>query len=730
MREEFTTKSAKGAKSGRFFICAFCAFCGEFYFLIFLFVRLKSAVDGALPRKQNSFFMHKTSAVLFAIAVTLVCAVIAEARVTRIVIEQKQSPAYEGRSFGNVGQYEILAGKAYGELDPKDSHNTIITDLQFAPRNARGMVEYVATFTLVKPVDLATANGVLLYAVPNRGNRISIPAFGMIGESGDEFFLKRGYIILHSGWQGDLPPRQGTETIVVPIAKNPDGSSIVGASLARFSNMPVGANTLALSIGRESASLDTAKATLTRRASEEGAVVPISGADWAFADCSEAPFPGVPNANKLCVKGGFDPAYLYELSYTAKDPLVLGIGFAATRDINAFFRRAAKDDSGAVNPIAGRITHAIAQGVSQSGNFIKTFIHLGFNQDESNRIVWDGANDHIAARQLAMNIRFATPGGAANLYEAGSEPPLWWGAYADTTRGQKTASMLDRCRATKTCPKIFETFGSAEFWGLRMSPNLIGTNADKDIPLPPNVRRYYFPGTTHGGGRGGFSAEAPVAAGVCELPNNPNSQSETMRALIVALTDWVVKDAAPPPSVYPRLDQGQLARPDHKAMVFPLIPNMPLPDNLINPMFDYDFGAEFKYSDLSGVMTAQPPVIKRVLPTLVPKVDADGNETSGISSPLHQAPLGTYLGWNVTRAGFYKGRGCGFAGGFIPFARTKAERLATRDPRLSLEERYRDHAGYVAAVKTAVERLLGQRFLLPEDAERLIHQAEESNVLR
>jgi hypothetical protein len=430
------------------------------------------------------------------------------------------------------------------------------------------------------------------------------------------------------------------------------------------------------------------------------------------------------------VKGGFDPAYLYELRYAAKDPLVLGIGFAATRDVVSFFRRAAKDDSDTANPIAGRLTHAIAQGISQSGNFIKTFIHLGFNQDEANRIVWDGANDHIAGRQLAMNIRFATPGGAANLYEAGSEPPLWWGEYEDATRGRKTASMLDRCRATKTCPKIFETFGSAEFWGLRMSPNLLGTKADVDIPLPPNVRRYYFPGTTHGGGRGGFSAEAPAAPGVCELPNNPNPQSETMRALIAALTDWVVKGLEPPPSVYPRLDQGQLARPDHRAIGFPLIPGMPLPDNLINPLFDYDFGPEFKYSDLSGLMTLQPPVIKRVLPMLVPKVDADGNETSGVPSPLHQAPLGSYLGWNVTRAGFYKGRVCGFAGGFIPFAKTKAERLATSDPRLSLEERYHDHAGYVAAVKMAVGRLLSRRFLLPEDAERLVRQADESGILR
>jgi hypothetical protein len=202
-----------------------------------------------------------------------------------------------------------------------------------------------------------------------------------------------------------------------------------------------------------------------------------------------------------------------------------------------------------------------------------------------------------------------------------------------------------------------------------------------------------------------------------------------MRALIVALTEWVVKNTSPPPSQYPRLDQGQVAPPDYKALGFPLIPGVPLPNNMINPFLDYDFGKEFNYSDLSGVLSVQPPWIKRVLPSLVPKVDADGNEIGGIPSPLHQAPLGTYLGWNVTRSGFYKGRACGFNGGFIPFVKTRAERLASGDPRLSLEERYRDHAGYVAAVRAAVERLVRERFLLAEDGDRLLREAEASNVL-
>ncbi|HEX4796568.1 MAG TPA: alpha/beta hydrolase domain-containing protein [Humisphaera sp.] len=653
----------------------------------------------------------------------------ARARVTRIVIDERQSPTYDGRVFGAAGAYEKITGHAFGELDPQDPHNTIINDLDLAPRNARGKVEYVATFSLWKPVDLAKASGILIYGVPNRGNRILMSAFNVGGDPGDGFFFNRGDIILYSGWQGDVAQRPGAETIVVPIAKSPDGSSITGPAFARFVNTPAGTVTLALPATQAAAILDTTQAVLTCRASEDGAVVPIAPADWAFADCRSAPFPGVADPTRISLKHGFDPGLLFELSYTTKDPLVLGVGLAATRDICSFFRRAATDDNGTANPLSGKVSHVVAQGISQAGNFVKTFIHLGFNQDESGRIVWDGANDHIAGRQLPINFRFARPGGAAALYEPGSEGVLWWGEYEDTVRGRKSASLLDRSRASNTIPKIFETFGSTEFWGLRMSPGLVGTKADQDIPLPANVRRYYFPGTTHGGGRGGFTSEARPS-GAYELPDNPNPQLETMRALLIALIDWVAKDDQPPASKYPLFAEGQLVRPNHRAMGFPVIPGNPFPDNLLNPFFDYDLGPGFNYNDMSGRMASQPPEIKRVIPSLVPKVDSDGNETAGIPSVLHQAPLGTYLGWNVASSGFYKDHASGFSGGYVPFARTKAAREASGDPRRALEERYHDHDGYVAAVTAATQRLVQERFLLAADADRLIQQAQASAVLR
>jgi hypothetical protein len=264
-----------------------------------------------------------------------------------------------------------------------------------------------------------------------------------------------------------------------------------------------------------------------------------------------------------------------------------------------------------------------------------------------------------------------------------------------------------------------------------MSPGLVGTRAETDIPLPPEVRRYYFPGVTHGGGRGGFQVNASGSAGGgCALPANPNSTSESLRALRLALTDWVTRNAPPPDSRYPTLAAGQLALPDAAAMGFPAIPGFPLPDNLIDAMPDYDFGPSFRYPDLSGAIAKQPPPIRQMVPLLVPKTDVDGNELGGIPSPLHQAPLGTYLGWNVAASGYRKGRGCGFSGGFIPFARTREERLAIGDPRASLEERYGTHEGYVSRVREAARQLVRERFLLQEDADRIVGEAEASPILR
>jgi hypothetical protein len=652
---------------------------------------------------------------MFTALAFLLVALPAEAQITRLEVERTEPLGQDG--------YERLAGHAYGELDPAHPLNVIITDLGLAPRNARGMVEYAATVSILKPIDMARASGVLLYFVANRGN---------IDLTNDDFLVdarRAGHVIVASGWQGDLDPAEGRETLAVPVARNPDGSSITGPVLARFSDIQAGAKSAPILRGgiagtADPADFDTHKARLTRRPSEAGPIIPVPSSEWAFADCSRAAFPGTPDPRSLCLRNGFEPGYLYELVYTAKDPEVLGVGFAATRDLISFLQHG---DVG--NPVAGRIRSTVSFGNSQSGTYLRQFINLGFNQDLGGRIVFDGSNPNIAARLLAMNIRFGAPSAGALIYDAGSEGVVWWSKEIDVARGRPAAGILDRCAATDTCPKIVETFGAAEFFNQRASPTLVGTGADRDIPLPPNVRRYVFPGVRHGGGPGGFDANPPIG-NCCALVSNPNSSDESLRALRTALVDWVVDGTLPPPSQYPRLDRGELVPPTQAAMGFPSIPGVPLPDGILNPLYDYDFGSEFDYADVSGVITVMPPPIRRVLPTLVPKVNADGNEIAGVASVLHQVPLGTYTGWNVVPNGFFKGRILTNGGSFIPFARTRAERLASGDPRLSLEERYGTHSRYVELVRAAAERLVRGRYLLQDDADRLIAEAEASRVLK
>lgn len=644
----------------------------------------------------------------------------ARAEVVRMDIESRTPLAGQ---FGEAGAYELLKGRYYGELDPRDRKNAIITDLALAPRNARGWVEYSATFALAKPVDMAKASGVLFYDVPNRGRGAAL---------GDA----DGHIHVISGWQGDIPPAGGMQTATVPVARNPDGSPITGPVLVRIVDAPEGARSVPLTVGIAGGvpaaaplTLDSANARLTGRRSdrEPGAVVPST--DWSFGDCTLAAFPGKPDPRLLCLKNGFQAGVAYELTYTAKDPPVLGIGFAAVRDLNAFLRYS-PGSAAAPNPIAGKVRWAVVTGVSQSGNFVRSFIHLGFNQAPNGRIVFDGANPHIAARQVPLNVRFGVPGGAANLYEPGSDGVLWWGEHDDVARGRGRTSLLARCERTRTCPKIVETFGSAEVWGLRMSPNLVGLEAKADIPLPANVRRYYFPSVTHGGGAGGFSTAGHGGATGCTLAGNPNPSEPSRRALIKALVDWVKVGKAPPPSRYPTLAKGDLVAPTSAAMGFPAIPGAPGPDDKINPMLVYDFGETFRYDDVSGVMARVPPVIAREAPSLVPRVDADGNETSGVASVQARVPLGAYLGWNVVAKGYYAGTGCGFQGGFIPFATTEAERRATGDPRPSLEKRYGTHANFVAKVRAAADEMVKEGVLLSDDAARIVREAEASDVLK
>ncbi|MFN0164293.1 MAG: alpha/beta hydrolase domain-containing protein [Burkholderiales bacterium] len=688
----------------------------------------------------------------------ILCTGYADARVTRIAIDARAPlPAQAGD--GGIA-YEAIAGRAFGELDPTLPQNAIIQDIELA-KDADGKVRYVATFLIHRPVDAARASGLLWHDVPNRGR-----VFAFASE--ERAF---GDIMLASAWQGDNAGQTtvrptatvaGMQWLKLPAARNIDGSPVRGQVFGRIVNRAGPASQPLLvqtnPVPYQPESLDTTKARLVSRERENqrGEVFgekEIPAADWAWAKCDAAnPFPGIPDPTQICLRAGFDAKLLYQVVYTAANPYVLGIGFAAWRDMATFFRRALTDDAGTPNPLAGLIRHSITRGISQSGNYLRGWLHLGFNEAEATSgggSVHDGMWPIIAGRRIALNFRWAQPDGVLELYQAGSEGPQWWLPHADAVRGIPAAGILDRCLASGTCPNIIEHFGSAEIWALKLGPEWIGTDARADLPLPDFVRRYYIASTTHNGGAGGFDTSLPgvglpkVGAacpgnnyGTGILPANPVSHTQTINAIRVHFRNWVMQGTPPPPSRYPLLAKGELALAHKSALGFPTLPGLrataPEPD-FIMPVHDYDFGPQFVARDGSGIASLAPPVIRQTLPMYAPKVDADGNEVGGVPVVLLDAPLGTYLGWNIVADGarpFHKGQICNYAGGMIPFARTEAERRVTGDPRRSLEERYGTHAGYVSAVRNAAAKAQAAGFLLPVDAARLIDAAEKSAVLR
>jgi hypothetical protein len=678
----------------------------------------------------------------------------AAARVTRIVIDEVK-PVPEAESGGLAS--ERIAGRAYGELDPTVPANAIINDVLLA-RDPDGKVRYVATFVITRPADPARASGLMWHEVPNRGVRR--PSVPIERASGD--------VDLTSAWQGDNAGNTAVRAtaevdrphwLKLPIARKADGSAVSGEVFGRIVNRAGPASQALIvqsnPVPYKPASLDTTKARLVSRVAEStrGEVIGetvIAPTDWAWATCDASnPFPGTPSPSQICLKHGFDASRLYQVVYRSEEAYALGIGFAAWRDLGVFFKTARADDSGTANPVAGMITHSIARGVSQSGNFLRGWLHLGFNQDESGRQVHDGLWPIIAGRRIALNFRWAQPDGVLELYQAGSEGPQWWLPQADPVRGGASVGLLDRCTASRTCPRIIEHFGSAEVWALKLTPEWIGTDAKADLPLPANVRRYYIASSSHGGGAGGFDTSLPGAGlpaagpncpgnnyGSALLPANPVPHLETVNALRMHFRNWVMRGIEPPASQWPRLANGTLV-PAHKTAIgFPTLPQLrpTVPEvDFIMPVLDYDWGPGFNAADGSGVAGNAPPPIRQVLPMYAPKVDADGNELGGVPVALLDAPLGTYLGWNITAGGarpFHQGQICNYVGGMVPFARTAAERKASGDPRLSLEERYASHDGYVAAVRKATERAVRAGFLLEPDADRLVRQAEASKVLR
>jgi hypothetical protein len=609
-----------------------------------------------------------------------------------------ESPAFGGERFGPVGPYERLRGVAHGEVDPADAHHRHIVGIANAPRNARGKVEYSTVVEIWRPLDMSRWNRALYHTVPQRG----------AGEAGERVLLQRGFALVRVGWESDPEAEENAIVATLPVAGNPDGSPIVGRAVEEAIFDDRGrVSTLRLSY--PAASLDPARAALTVRRDQAEARATPSDLRWRYVD---------ERTISIERPAGYDAGAIYEFTYDAKDPVVAGLGFAAVRDVVSFLRYDSTDASGHTNPLASPqlpvVTLSI--GTSQGGRMLRDFLYLGFNEDVRNRIVFDGMHqDGAGSLKTFTNYAFAQPDRWQRQHEdhayPGDQFPFTYRTSRDP-EGARIGGLFERCARTSTCPRIVHTDSESELWQARSS--LVFTDGrGADTVLPDNVRVYVIAGTQHGGGAGVHAPPAPDRP-ICEYPENPLPVRDIRMALTIVLYEWLADGRAPPPSRYPTLAGGGLVPAAETG--FPAIPGVRY-DARVNPLRVLDY-------------RTIPPTEGGEYPVLVAKVDADGNMNDGIRHPDLLVPLGTYTGWNVRRDGFAAGNSCGGVGSFFPFARTRAEREASGDPRLSLEERYGNHAAYARAVARVAIDLVGERLLLRADAEEIITQAEESSVLR
>jgi Alpha/beta hydrolase domain len=674
----------------------------------------------------------KLTTILWVLIALLLLPAFSQARITRIVFDpaRSQSPTFEGRSFGTVGQYEKFRGTAFGELDPGDPRNALITDIEFAPRNAAGKVEYSTDIFILKPIHLNNGNHRLFIDFNNRGqmrvgrlNDVELTNNPTTAaDAGTGFIMNLGYTIVSMGWDFGATGFDSMK-ISVPGASNPDGSAITGPSYEYlvFDN----ATTMQATLTYPAATLDKSQATLTVRQRLDDPPVTVPDSDWEYTSPAGTAIRLLPAGTR------FLQSYVYEFTYTAKNPVVAAVGLAALRDFVSFLRYGTAAEG---NPLAGDVRHTFSYSISQPSRTLNDFQRLGFNEDENGKRVIDGILSHTGGGSGdQINYRFGQTGRTErnrqnHLYPEGVFP-FAHQVLTDHLSG-KTAGRDVRCTATNTCPKRFEVNTANEYW-VKAGSLLHTDTRGRDLKDPKNARFYLMSGLSHGVGD-------ITDRGVCQQFTNAVSPYAAHRALLVALDEWVSHGIQPPNSQVPRLADHTAAfavpHPGSQTGVvpqavlgWPTIPGVTY-NGLITTRYFLDFGAMFE----DGILSNYPPSVegRPAYPIFVSKVDADGNELAGVRLPPVEAPVATTTGWALRREGFSENEGCESDGQHIPFATTKADRLAAGDPRFSLQERYKDHDGYVKAVTRAAKKLQRQRFLLLDDVQQYIEEAEASDVLQ
>jgi len=655
----------------------------------------------------------------------LTAATVAQARITQIQILNRTA-AFGGYSFPNVGPYEVITGIATGEVSPTNPQNSVITDIKLAPVNANGNVVYQHNFYILKPLDLSKGNHKMMYEPPNRGGK----TFGVINNTptagndpanaltdpnvlGDSFFWTRGYTTVWSGWENNLGALTGTTaTASFPVLHGLSNSTLTGPG---YEYIVSSAASFTLAYPAASGNQGAPDAVLTHRVhlDDPAQAVPASG--WAYTDSTHT-------AIKLTT-GNFVANDIYEFSYIAMNPTPNGLGLAAIRDFNSFLRHAAHDDFNTPNPLAGDVQRIYTYTLSQPARTLNDFTHLGFNEDENHRKVFDGMMQWVGAGDgLNMNYRWSQTkrterNRQEELYLEGLYPFANVPTYDPISRTSDWR--FRKCEQTHTCPLALEFYSANEFWVKAASLMSTDPTGKFDLPDHPFTRLYLLSSAQHA------SAGNPASKGSCQQFLNPLDPAPVERALWIDLDQWSTRGVEPPDSRVPLLRNGTLVPPSQSKVGFPNIPGVTY-TGLKTTRYRFNYGPNFYQT---YIPTINPPVITSPLednpangpiyPSYVPKTDSDGNDIAGIRLPELQVPLATYTGWAL-RSGVWANDGCEGSGQYIPFQSTKAARTAAGDPRPSVGERYQSYTQYRKQVIAAVDNLVRARFFICDDTQGIV----------
>jgi hypothetical protein len=604
-----------------------------------------------------------------------------------------------GKPFGSTGAYEKIAGTIRFSADPDHPLHRGITDLALAPRNAAGRVEFSADFYLLKPADLRKGNGRLLLDVANRGRKVALGLFNSTPrvpdpsepvDFGNGFLMRRGYTVAWIGWQHDVPRRDGLMALDAPRARGVTG--FVRCELrpnSRVEQLPLADR---YHIPYPALDLADPEARVTVREHAAAPVVEVPRPAWRFPDPSH-----------IEMKGGFTPGAIYDVVYRSADPPVVGTGFLAVRDTAAWLRWA---PAAGGNPCAGAIERAVLFGLSQSGRFLRHMLHLGLDEDEQGRMVFDAVIPHVAgARRGEFNLRFGQP--SLNAVEA-------VGSLAPFSDGENLARLRKRGRV----PRILAINTSAEYW--RGDASLIHTDAEggRDIEPPEFMRTYLLAGTQHTPGAIPPPPADPNTGGRGLQRFNVVDYAPLLRAALDNVDRWVSEGVEPPASAFPRFADGTAVIAESSAPLFSRIPGVRFPDRIHRPSL-LDFGAE-----MDKGIPDYPAQVGAPYRTYVSAVDADGNEIAGIRPPELLAPLATFTGWNPRHPEQgAPGDLMSMMGSTLPFPLTRAERERAGDPRPSIAERYHSRAAYLERMREAAQKLVASRHVLAEDVDAIVERA-------